>query len=154
MVVITFRPEFLALRPNRAHVTSLSLNRFGRRQALALIEHITGGKTLPAEVTEQIVAKTDGVPLFMEELTKAVLESDLVRAESEAYVLAATLTPLAIPSTLQDSLMARLDRLAPVREIAQIGAAIGREFSYHLLEAASPDPGAGIEGRPQPTRSG
>ena len=79
---------------------------------------------------EQIVAKTDGVPLFVEELTKTVLESGLLREEGGAYVLATALTPLAIPSTLQDSLMARLDRLAPVKEIAQIGAAIGREFSY------------------------
>ena len=86
------------------------------------------GKTLPAEVLDQIVAKTDGVPLFVEELTKSVLESDLLREEDDAYVLASALTPLAIPSTLHDSLTARLDRLSPIKEIAQIGAAIGREF--------------------------
>ena len=103
-----------------------------------MIDRVTGGKALPDEVLEQIVAKTDGVPLFLEELTKTVLESGLLREESGAYVLGATLTPLAIPSTLQDSLMARLDRLAPVKGIAQIGAAIGREFSYRLLEAVSP----------------
>ena len=94
---------------------------------------------------EQIVAKTDGVPLFVEELTKTVLESGLLREENGAYVLASALTPLAIPSTLQDSLMARLDRLAPVKEIAQIGAAIGREFSYRLLEAVSPIKGPALQ---------
>ena len=102
---------------------------------------------------EQIVAKTDGVPLFVEELTKTVLESGLLREEDGAYVLAAALTPLAIPSTLHDSPMARLDRLAPMKEIAQIGAAIGREFSYRLLEAVSPI-GAGAAGRPGPADGG
>ena len=103
-----------------------------------MIDRITGGKPLPEEVLEQILAKTDGVPLFVEELTKTVLESGLLREENGSYILGAPLTPLAIPSTLQDSLMARLDRLAPIKEIAQIGAAIGREFSYRLLEAVSP----------------
>ncbi len=138
LLVITSRPEFTAPWVGRAHVASLQLNRLGRRQALAMIDRITGGKALPAEVLEQIVAKTDGVPLFVEELTKTVLESDLLREENGAYILCAALTPLAIPSTLQDSLMARLDRLAPVRETAQIAAAIGREFSHRLLEAVSP----------------
>ena len=94
---------------------------------------------------EQIVAKTDGVPLFVEELTKTVLESGLLREESGAYFLSHALTPLAIPSTLQDSPMARLDRLAPIKEIAQIGAAIGREFSYRLLEAVSPIHGPALQ---------
>ena len=111
-----------------------------------MIDRVAGGKALPAEVLEQIVAKTDGVPLFMEELTKTVLESGLLREEDGAYVLASGLTPLAIPSTLQDSLMARLDRLAPVKEIAQIGAAIGREFSYRLLESAAPIQGHALQG--------
>jgi class 3 adenylate cyclase len=145
LLVIAFRPEFVAPWPGRAHVTSLSLNRFGRRQALAMIEGVAGGKALPAEVAEQIVAKTDGVPLFVEELTKTLLESGLLREEGDRYHLASALTPLAIPSTLQDSLMARLDRLAPVREIAQIGAAIGREFSYRLLEAVSPIQGPALQ---------
>ena len=138
LLVITFRPEFVAPWQGHAHVTSLSLNRFERRQAVAMIERVAGSRTLPAEVLEQIVAKTDGVPLFIEELTKAVLESGVLRAEGGTYVLPPALTPLSIPSTLQDSLMARLDRLAPVREIAQIGAAIGRAFSYRLLEAVAP----------------
>ena len=110
-----------------------------------MVDRVAGGKALPAEVLEQIVAKTDGVPLFVEELTKTVLESGLLREENGAYVLATALTPLAIPSTLQDSLMARLDRLAPVKEIAQIGAAIGREFSYRLLEAVSPIQGPALQ---------
>src|SRR6185437_15391950 len=92
-----------------------------------------------------ILDKTDGVPLFVEELTKSVLESELLREEGGAYVLTSALTPLAIPSTLQDSLTARLDRLSPIKETAQIGAAIGREFSHALLEAISPIKGAALD---------
>jgi len=145
LLVVTFRPEFAAPWLGRAHVTTLGLNRFGRRQALTMIDRVTGGKALPAEVLEQIVAKTDGVPLFVEELTKTVLESGLLREENGNYVLASALTPLAIPSTLHDSLMARLDRLAPVKETAQIGATIGREFTYRLLEAVSPLMGPALQ---------
>jgi class 3 adenylate cyclase/tetratricopeptide (TPR) repeat protein len=143
-LVITFRPEFAAPWTGRAHVVSLSLSRLGRPHALAMIDRVAGGKALPAEVLDQIVAKTDGVPLFVEELTKTVVESGLLRAENGAYVLASALTPLTIPSTLQDSLMARLDRLGPVKEIAQISAAIGREFSYRLLEVVSPIEGPAL----------
>ena len=145
LLVVTFRPEFAAPWLGRAHVTALSLNRFGRRQAVTMVERLTGGKALPSEVLEQIVAKTDGVPLFVEELTKTVIESGLLREENGSYVLAATLTPLAIPSTLQNSLMARLDRLAPVKEIAQIGATIAREFSYRLMEAVAPIKGSALQ---------
>jgi class 3 adenylate cyclase len=145
LLVVTFRPEFAAPWVGRAHVASLQLSRFGRRQATAMIDRVTGAKALPAEVLEQIVTKTDGVPLFVEELTKMVMESGLLREGDGGYALASVLTPLAIPSTLQDSLMARLDRLAPVKETAQIGAAIGREFSYRLLEAVSPIQGAELE---------
>ena len=127
-LIITFRPDFVPPWIGQAHVHSLALSRFGRRHALAMIDRVTGGKALPAEVLEQIVAKTDGVPLFVEELTKTVLESGLLREDDGSYVLTSALTPIAIPSTLQDSLMARLDRLAPIKEIAQIGATIGREF--------------------------
>jgi predicted ATPase len=98
-----------------------------------MVNQIAGGKSLPAEVLEEMLVKTDGVPLFVEELTKTVLESGLLREEGDSYVFAKELTPLAIPATLQDSLMARLDRLSPVKETAQIGATIGREFSYRLL---------------------
>jgi class 3 adenylate cyclase/predicted ATPase len=145
LTVVTFRPEFTAPWVGRAHVTALSLNRFRRSQAVTMIDRITAGKPLPAEVLDQIVAKTDGVPLFVEELTKSVLESGLLREENGAYVLTAALTPLAIPSTLHDSLTARLDRLSPVKEIAQVGAAIGREFSYNLLEAVSPIKAAALQ---------
>ena len=144
LLVISFRPEFAAPWSGHANVVSLSLSRLGRRHAKEMINLVTGGKALPSEVLEQIVAKTDGVPLFLEELVKTILESGLLREENGAYVLNSALTPLAIPSTLQDSLMARLDRLAPVKEIAQIGAAIGREFSYRLLEAVSPIKGAAL----------
>ncbi len=145
LLVITFRPEFVAPWQGLAHVTSLSLKRFERAQALAMIERVAGSRTLPAEVLREIVGKTDGVALFIEELTKTVLESGVLREEGGAYVLSPGLTPLTIPSTLQNSLMARLDRLAPVREIAQIGAAIGREFSYRLLEAIAPIQGTALQ---------
>jgi len=145
LIVATFRPEFSPPWIGRAHVTPLALGRFGRDQAVTMIDRITAGKALPAVVLDQIVAKTDGVPLFVEELTKSVLESGLLREQSGAYVLAATLTPLAIPSTLHDSLTARLDRLSPVKEIAQVGAAIGREFSHRLLEAVAPIKGQALQ---------
>ena len=158
LLVITSRPEFAAPWVGRAHVAPLQLrSRFGRRQSLAMIDQVAGGKPLPAEVLEQIVGKTDGVPLFVEELTKTVLESNLLREENGAYILRARAsTPLAIPSTLQDSLMARLDRLGrPMRETAQIAAAIGREFSWRLLEAwCRADPGCGFAGRPRPAHGG
>ena len=136
-MVITFRPEFLPPWARHPHVTALTLKRLSRRQATAMVDRLTGGKPLPAGVLEQILAKTDGVPLFVEELTKTVLEGGLLRDEGDRYELVGPLPPLAIPSTLQDSLMARLDRLAPAKEVAQVGAAIGREFSYELLAAVA-----------------
>ena len=138
LLVVTFRPEFAAPWVGRPHVASLQLSRFGRRHAAAMIDKVSGSKALPEEVVQEILAKTDGVPLFVEELTRTVLESGLLHEESGAYVLKSALTPLAIPSTLQDSLMARLDRLASVKETAQLGSVIGREFSFRLLEAVSP----------------
>ena len=99
---------------------------------------MTGGKRLPPDVLEQIVARTDGVPLFVEELTKTVLESGLLRDAGDRYLTTGPLPPPAIPSSLHDSLMARLDRSAPMREAAQIGAAIGREFRHDLLSAVAP----------------
>jgi class 3 adenylate cyclase/tetratricopeptide (TPR) repeat protein len=144
LYVVTARPEFTAPWPSRPHITTLALNRFERSQAVTMIDRIMSHKALPAEVLDQIVAKTDGVPLFVEELTKSVLESGLLREENGAYVLAAALTPLAIPSTLHDSLTARLDRLSPIKEIAQIGSVIGREFSYRLLEAVAPTRGESL----------
>jgi predicted ATPase len=137
LTLLTFRPEFTPPWRPRSHITELTLSRLGRPQVEVMVEKVTGGKILPAEVVQQIVAKTDGVPLFVEELTKMVVESDLVREVEGRYELKGPLPPLAIPSTLQDSLMARLDRLSTVREIAQLGATIGREFSYELLQAVS-----------------
>ena len=143
--VMTFRPEFSPPWAGREHVTAVSLHRLERDASAAMVDRIAEGKKLPAEVLGQILAKTDGVPLFIEELTKSVLESELLREERDAYVLATVLTPLAIPSTLHDSLSARLDRLSPIKEIAQIGAAIGREFPRALLEAISPIKGAALD---------
>jgi class 3 adenylate cyclase/predicted ATPase len=138
LVVITFRPEFQPPWTGQAHVTAMTMSRLGRRQGADLVARVTGDKPLPAEVVEQIVARTDGVPLFVEELTKTVLESGLLADAGDRYELSGSLPALAIPTTLHDSLMARLDRLAPVKEVAQIGAAIGREFSHELLAAVSP----------------
>jgi predicted ATPase len=115
----------------------LVLNRLDRRNRIALVKQIAGGKALPDDVIAQIVERTDGVPLFVEELTKSVLESELLREEEGHYVIDSPLPPLAIPTSLQASLMARLDRLASVRHLAQIGAAIGRWFRYTLIRAVS-----------------
>jgi predicted ATPase len=139
--VVTFRPDFTPPWSLRSYLTPLTLRRLERPHVETMVENVTGGKALPSEVLQQIVTKTDGVPLFVEELTKMVVESGLVREEEGRYVGThgdTPIPPLAIPSTVQDSLMARLDRLAPVKEIAQVGATIGREFSYDLLHAVSP----------------
>jgi predicted ATPase len=140
LLLVTARPEFTPPWPADAHITMQALARFGRRDGITLVERSAGGKALPAEILEQIFARTDGVPLFLEELTKTIIESGLLREEDGHYALVGALPRLAIPSTLHDSLMARLDRLAPVREVAQIGAAIGREFSYPLLNAVAQQP--------------
>ena len=138
LVLLTFRPEFVPPWGTHSYLSHLTLSRLGQPQVNAMMERVTGGKPLPVEVVEQIIVKTDGVPLFVEELTKMVVESDFVQAVNGHYELTGPLPPLAIPSTLQDSLMARLDRLATVREVAQLGATIGREFTYELLAAVSP----------------
>ena len=135
LLLITFRPEFEAPWTGLPDVTTANLGRLDRTQAEMMVERVTGGRKLPAEVMTQIVAKTDGVPLFVEELTKNMLESGLLIEDGDSYRLDGPLPPLAIPSTLQDSLMARLDRLGTAKEIAQIAAALGREFSYALLSA-------------------
>jgi predicted ATPase/class 3 adenylate cyclase len=137
LMLITARPEFTPPWPGHAHVTTVSLTRLNRRNGAALIERVTAGKTLPDEVMDQILARTDGVPLFVEELTKTVLETGLLQERDDHYVLKHPLPSMAIPTTLQASLMARLDRLAPVREVAQIGAVVGREFSYELLSTVA-----------------
>jgi tetratricopeptide (TPR) repeat protein len=145
LLVITYRPEYLAPWVGQPNVTSLTLNRLNRRQVGELVAKVSDGKALPPEVLEQILSHTDGVPLFVEELTKSVLESTLLRETHDRYLLDAPLPALAIPTTLRDSLLARLDRLAPIREIAQIGACIGREFSYELLAAFSPIKGVALD---------
>jgi class 3 adenylate cyclase/predicted ATPase len=137
LLIVTFRPEFKPPWTGLPQVTMLALNRLDRRDRTALVAQIAGDKALPNEVVAQIADRADGVPLFVEELTKSVLESGLLREEEDRYVLDRALPPFAIPTTLRDSLMARLDRLASVRQVAQTGAAIGREFSYALLGAVS-----------------
>jgi class 3 adenylate cyclase/predicted ATPase len=137
LTLFTFRPDFSSPWTGRAHLTQLTVNRLPRQQAVEVIRQVAHGKGLPAEVVEQIVAKTDGVPLFVEELTKMVLESGLLQEQDERYALTGPLHPLAIPATLHDSLMARLDRLAAVKALAQLGATLGREFSYALLQAVA-----------------
>jgi predicted ATPase len=134
----TFRPDFRPPWTGRSHLTHVTLSRLPRRQAAEMTGRVAHGKALPSEVIEQIVARTDGVPLFVEELTKMVLESGLLQERDERYALTGPLPPLAIPTTLHDSLMARLDRLATVKSLAQLGATLGREFSYALLHAVAP----------------
>jgi DNA-binding response OmpR family regulator/class 3 adenylate cyclase/predicted ATPase len=141
-VLMSFRPEFFPQWLDEPHVTMLRLDRLGREQTEAIILDVAGHKALPAEVSAQIVSKTDGVPLFVEELTKSVLESGLLEDAGERLVTTRPQPPLAIPTTLFGSLTARLDRLGPVKQIAQIGAAIGREFSYRLLAAVAPISGS------------
>jgi class 3 adenylate cyclase/predicted ATPase len=140
LVIITFRPEFTPPWVGRGHVTLLSLNRLPRRQRAEMIARVTGGKVLPKEIADQITDRTDGVPLFIEELTKAVIESGVLVASGDGYVATGPVTPLAIPTTLQASLLARLDRLAPTREVAQIGAALGRHFSHEVISAVAAMP--------------
>jgi class 3 adenylate cyclase/tetratricopeptide (TPR) repeat protein len=133
LMLMTSRPEFEPSWAGLANVGLLRLDRLDRQDTRALVEQVTVGRQLPREMMQQIIDKTDGIPLFVEELTKMVLESGLLVEDAGRYRLDNPLPPLAIPATLQDSLMARLDRLAPVKEVAQIGAAIGRDFSYGLL---------------------
>ena len=141
LLIVTFRPEFNAPWAGRSHVTSLALNRLGEREAAAIIARIVGNKDLPADVTAEIVERTDGIPLFVEEMTKAVLEAG---SEDEARQTAVAMPSpaLVVPASLHASLMARLDRLGPAKEMAQIGAAIGREFSHSLLSAVARQPEA------------
>ncbi|MGH9141072.1 MAG: AAA family ATPase [Vicinamibacterales bacterium] len=145
LLVITHRPEYESRWPQQPHVVRLGLGRLGRRQGAELVAKVTQGRALPAEVLQHIVAQTDGVPLFVEELTKSVLESGLLHDAGNQYTLQTPLPALAIPTSLRDSLLARLDRLAPVKDIIQIGACIGREFSYELLARISALPDDHLE---------
>ena len=141
LLIVTFRPEFNAPWVGHSHVMFLALNRLGERETAAVIAHLVGNKELPADVMAEIIERTDGIPLFVEEMTKAVLEAE---SEGEARRTAAAVPSpaLAVPASLHASLMARLDRLGPAKEVAQIGAAIGREFSHALLAAVVRKPEA------------
>jgi class 3 adenylate cyclase/predicted ATPase len=146
LLIVTFRPEFSPRWVGRAQVTLLSLNRLAPRLRAQMVTRVSGGKELPKEIVDQIIDRTDGVPLFIEELTKTVIESGVVAETNSRYTMAGLLAPLAIPTTLQASLLSRLDRLAPVREVAQIAAAIGRQFSHDLISAAARMPQQLLDG--------
>jgi class 3 adenylate cyclase/tetratricopeptide (TPR) repeat protein len=145
LLVATHRPEYAPPWVGQPNVTRLALHRLERSKVAQFVGEMTVGRVLPPEVLEEILSHTDGVPLFVEELTKSVLESGLLREEGGHYTLLAPLPALAIPTSLRDSLAARLDRLAPVKEIAQIGACIGREFSHELLSRVAGLDGAQLE---------
>jgi len=135
LVVLTHRPEFQSRWSDYGHVVSLNLSKLTRAQCGALVSRVTGDKALPDDLLVRILAKTDGIPLFVEELTKSILESGELVEAGDHYDYAGNVHSVAIPATLRDSLMARLDRHMPVKEIAQIGAAIGREFDYVMISA-------------------
>jgi predicted ATPase len=139
LLIVTYRPEFEPPWVGRPYVTALTLNRLGGREIAAMIDRVTGNKALPTSITQDIIERTDGVPLFVEEMTKAVLEAE---SDDEAWntVTTAPSSAVAVPASLHASLMARLDRLGPAKEVAQVGAAIGREFSHTLLTAVARKP--------------
>jgi Adenylate and Guanylate cyclase catalytic domain/AAA ATPase domain len=138
LTLYTFRPQFTPPWPLRSHIAQLTLTRLPRPQVARMVTAVAGGKALPTEVVQQLVTRSDGVPLFVEEMTKLVLESGLLREHEDHYGLTGRLPPLVVPPTLQDALMARLDQLASAKVVAQLGAIIGREFTYELLRAVSP----------------
>ena len=141
LVVATYRPELTPPWPQRSHMTPITLNRLERPEVETMVGHLAGGRPLPGEVVDHIVAKADGVPLYVEELTKAILGSGVLEARGDAYVLTGALAQLHIPETLQDSLMARLDRAPRLREVAQLGSVLGREFAYDMISALGRDRG-------------
>jgi class 3 adenylate cyclase len=142
LILITSRPTFVASFAGHPNVTQLALNRLGRTATQGIVDRITRGKRLPEALLDEIAARTDGVPLFVEEMTKAVIESGVLREGEDAYHLDGPLSALAIPRTLHDSLMARLDRLHPVKEVAQTAAVIGRSFDHHTIAALAALPEA------------
>jgi len=137
LTVLTCRPEFQPSWALRAHITPVVLPRLSPLHVETMVARLTGEKALPPEMLQQLLVKTDGVPLFVEELTKTVLESGLLQTSQDCYELAGTLPPLAIPTSLHDALMARLDRLSAAKGVAQLGATLGRQFPYALLRAVS-----------------
>ena len=140
LVIITFRPEFTPPWVGRPHVTLLSLSRLPHRQRAEMIMQVTSGKALPKEIADQIIDRTDGVPLFIEELTKTVVESGILTETGDRYEVTGPIGPLAIPTTLHASLLARLDRMVPARDVAQMAAAVGRQFSHELISAVAATP--------------
>lgn len=144
LIVLTHRPEFVPPWLQQGHVIALNLSKLTRTQSSTIVVQVAGGKVLPGNLLDEILTKTDGVPLFVEELTKSILESGVLQDMGDRYEYVGTSHHIAIPATLRDSLMARLDRFAPVKEIAQIGAAIGREFSHELITAVAPLPPAEV----------
>jgi class 3 adenylate cyclase/predicted ATPase len=144
LLIVTFRPEFNPPWIGRPHVTALTINRLTGREIGAMIDRVVGNKQLPANIRQDIIERTDGIPLFVEEMTKAVLEAES-EADAQRTAAAVPSPVLAVPASLQASLMARLDRLGPAKEVAQIGAALGREFSRALLAAVVRKPEAELE---------
>jgi class 3 adenylate cyclase/predicted ATPase len=144
LLIVTFRPEFNPPWIGRPHVTALTINRLTGREIGAMIDRVVGNKQLPANIRQDIIERTDGIPLFVEEMTKAVLEAES-EADAQRTAAAVPSPVLAVPASLQASLMARLDRLGPAKEVAQIGAALGREFSHALLAAVVRKPEAELE---------
>ena len=136
--VLAFRPDFVPSWPPRSHITPLTLNRLDHSHVEPLIQNLARDKALPTEVVQHIITRTDGVPLFVEELTKMLLESGLLREEGAHYILTRPLASVPIPTTLHDALMARLDRLGAAKAVAQLGAVLGREFAYTVLQALEP----------------
>src|SRR5207248_3321091 len=137
LMLVTCRPTFQPSWSHRSYLSEITVSRLSHTQVEQIVAGIIDGKTFPAEVLQQIVTKTDGVPLFVEEITKAILESGQLTTINGHYALTGPFSTLAIPATLQDSLMARLDRLVTAKAVAQYAAVIGRQFPYELLQAVS-----------------
>jgi predicted ATPase len=145
LIVLTHRPEFQSRWSEQGHVGALNLSKLTRTQSATMVSALAGGNALPVALLEQILTRTDGVLLFVEELTKSILESGELKETGDHYEYGGSARSVTIPTTLRDSLMARLDRFMPVKEIAQIGATIGREFSYELVAAVAPIPQAQLD---------
>ena len=146
LLIVAYRPNFVPPWTGFPHITSLSLSHLSHRQAALLVDKVTRGRQLPPEVLEHIVKRTDGVPLYIEELTKTLLESGALEPDGDGLRLTGPLPLLSIPDSLHDSLMARLDRLSGVKDVAHLAATLGRVFSHELLAAVSPLDAAALGG--------
>jgi tetratricopeptide (TPR) repeat protein len=145
LVILTHRPDFQPTWAARGHISHIAMQRLSREQSSIVIANAAKGKAIPGPLVDEVLARTDGVPLFMEELTRALLESDLVEEREHEYLLKGEIEELAAPATLQDSLMARLDRLGSAKATAQLAAVLGREFGHSLLDAVSPLDAEGLD---------